>query len=269
MTNWDDAFDNAGHVANAASYPARWAETAEAYRRNAVFAELDIAYGDHPRERLDLFHTDGLARGLAIFVHGGYWRRFDKSYWSHLAEGARALGLSVAVPSYVLAPEARISEITRRIAIAISKAAGRVKGSICLIGHSAGGHLVLRMICEDGPLPASERDRIERVVSISGVHDLRPLAHTRMNADLNLTDEEARAESPALLSPVSDIAVTAWVGREERPEFIRQSRFLYDAWRCRGANINVVVEPDRHHFNVIDGLASCESQMCEALAVRE
>jgi hypothetical protein len=25
-----------------------------------------------------------------MFVHGGYWLKFDKSSWSHLVEGARA-----------------------------------------------------------------------------------------------------------------------------------------------------------------------------------
>ncbi len=265
MTDWDNAFDNFGHIADAATFPARWAALAEAYRRTANFAELDIPYGEHPRERFDLFHADGVARGLAIFVHGGYWRRFDKSYWSHLAKGARDLGLSVAIPSYVLAPEARIAEITRRFANAISTAAECVDGPVTLIGHSAGGHLVLKMICEGSPLPTSEKDRIERVVSISGVHDLTPLVHTRMNEDLKLTVEESREESPALLSSTGDVSVMAWVGGEERPEFIRQSRLLYDAWSRADVNIGLVVEPDLHHFDVIDGLASRKTKLCEAL----
>src|SRR3546814_5563195 len=48
--------------------------------------------------------------GLAVFVHGGYWMAFDKSSWSHLAAGAVARGWAVALPSYTLCPEARISD---------------------------------------------------------------------------------------------------------------------------------------------------------------
>jgi hypothetical protein len=42
-----------------------------------------------PAERFDLFVPDGKARGLIVFVHGGYWQWMDKSAFSHLAEGPR------------------------------------------------------------------------------------------------------------------------------------------------------------------------------------
>ena len=38
---------------------------------------------------LDL--PEGAPRGLAIFVHGGYWMAFGRESWSHLAAGALAL----------------------------------------------------------------------------------------------------------------------------------------------------------------------------------
>ncbi|RMF39250.1 MAG: alpha/beta hydrolase, partial [Alphaproteobacteria bacterium] len=109
--DWEDALSNGSHIAGAESYPERWAARAAAFRER-VPGRLDIAYGAHPRERLDLFEPEGPPRGLAVFIHGGYWLRFDKSSWSDLAEGALALGWAVALPSYVLAPEARIPDIT-------------------------------------------------------------------------------------------------------------------------------------------------------------
>ena len=47
-------------------------------------------------------------------------------------QGARANGWTVAVPGYTLAPEARISEITREIGTAIGKAAALVERPIRL-----------------------------------------------------------------------------------------------------------------------------------------
>ncbi len=266
-TDWDDAFDNPGHIPDSASYPPRWARRASAYRARASHAQLDIPYGVHSRERFDVFHAEAPARGLVVYVHGGFWRRFDKSFWSHLAEGPRQLGWSVAMPSYPLAPEARISAIAESIAEAIATLARRIAGPIRLVGHSAGGHLALRMISEGGPLAPDVASRIERVLSISGVHDLRPLTLTRMNDDLRLSDEEARRESVVLGAPFPGVPVTAWVGAMERPEFIRQSRALIEAWRVQGANIDLHVEPGRHHFDVIDALASAETEISRCLAL--
>src|SRR5262245_20780462 len=109
---------------------------------------------------------------------------FDKSSWSHLAAGALQRGWAVCLPSYTLAPAARIADIARQVAAAIRFAADRVEGPLRLAGHSAGGHLVTRMVCAESPLPDEFRSRIGHVVSISGVHDLRPLLRTKMNATL-------------------------------------------------------------------------------------
>ncbi|MEO1612352.1 MAG: alpha/beta hydrolase, partial [Pseudomonadota bacterium] len=187
------------------------------------------------------------------------------SYWSHLAAGPLARGWAVALPSYTLAPAARISEITREIGAAIEVAAARVEGPIRLTGHSAGGHLASRMVCEDAPLAPEVAARVERVVSISGLHDLRPLLKTEMNADFRLDQAEAAAESPALLAPRPGARVTCWVGADERPEFVRQNALLANVWSGLGADMDAHEAPGEHHFNVIDGLADPNAPLCKAL----
>jgi arylformamidase len=266
ITDWDDAYANAAHIPRAEDYPPRWAAAAAAFRAGmGARAELDIAYGDAPRQCLDLFWPDGAACGLAIFIHGGYWRRFGKSDWSHLAAASVSRGWAVAVPGYSLAPAARLPAITREIGAAISLAALRIQGPIRLTGHSAGGHLATRMVCTDTPLPSGVQARIEHVVSISGLHDLRPLLRTAINDDLQLDAGAARAESPALQEPLPGTRVTTWVGSSERPEFIRQTELLANIWRGLGARTRTVHEPDRHHFDVIDGLCDPDSRLIAAL----
>ncbi|MCB1445029.1 MAG: alpha/beta hydrolase [Rhizobiaceae bacterium] len=261
--DWEDAFANAAYIDGGADYTDRWAREAEEFRRTAN-AELDISYGPAPRERFDLFLPATEPKGLALFVHGGYWVSFDKSSWSHLANGALSSGWAVALPSYTLAPDARIHEITQAIGRAVTAAAGRVQGPIRLAGHSAGGHLVSRMVCEDTPLDAATANRISRVVSISGLHDLRPLQLHSMNGLLKLDPKEAASESAALLSPRPDIGIIAWVGARERPEFLRQSALIAEAWGRKGAGTNLIADPDRHHFDVVDGLTDPDHPLTRA-----
>ncbi len=258
----DDAYANAAHIEGADAYPPRWAREAAAFREGLLeqgLADLDVSYGDSARQRFDLFLPMEKARGLMIFVHGGYWLRFDKSVWSHLAGGALSRGWAVAMPSYDLCPEVTIAEITGQIARAVGAAAGMVGGPIALSGHSAGGHLVARMTVP-GVLPEAVADRLSHVMPISPVADLRPLLRTSMREPLHLDPQSAEAESPVLMQPRADVPVSVWVGGDERPAFLDQAGWLSEAW---GAPCEVV--PKRHHFDVIDALADPDSDMIARL----
>jgi acetyl esterase/lipase len=267
--DWDDAYNNRGHIKDAESYPPRWAAEAKEFRDKIDTkgrAQLDIAYGTHAQERFDLFLPKGVAHGLVVFIHGGYWRAFGKSDWSHLAHGPLKRGWAVVMPGYTLCPQIRIAGITRQIGAAITAAARELGGPIRLAGHSAGGHLATRMLCENAPLAQAVASRIVSVLTISGLHDLRPLVRTQMNStDLHLDRAEASSESPALLTPRSGVPVTCWVGADERPEFLRQNALLANIWTGCGVETREVVEPGRHHFNVIDGLTDSDSPLTAAL----
>lgn len=263
ITDWDDAYSNGAYIEHAASYPAFWADAAAQFRSTAR-AELDLAYGAGERERFDLFYPEGRPKGLAVFVHGGYWLSFDKASWSHLAAGAVAQDYAVALPSYPLAPQVSIPEITQKITQAITQAAQLVSGPIHLAGHSAGGQLVTRMICMDSTLPTAIQARINSVVSISGLHDLRPLMRTAMNAKWQLTAETAVQESAALQRPLPNIPVTCWVGALERPEFLRQNDLLANIWTGFGIDIRAHRQIGRHHFDVVADLVDAESSLVSA-----
>jgi arylformamidase len=268
ISDWTDAYANAPNIPGGDRWPAAWVQPAQAYR-DALQADgratLDIGYGEGARNRFDLFRPEGPPKGLVVFVHGGFWKALDKSFWSHLARGPVERGYAVAMPSYTLCPAVRIADITREIGAAVARAAAMVEGPLFLTGHSAGGHLVTRMISSTSPLPENVRARIGHTVSISGLHDLRPLMKAAMNAELRIDEAEALAESPALLEPMPDARVTCWVGSAERPEFVRQNALLANIWIGLGATTCVVEEPGRHHFDVIDGLADPDHQLTRSL----
>ncbi|WP_333832418.1 alpha/beta hydrolase [Rubrimonas sp.] len=266
IADWDAAYSNSGAVPEAPAIFARWTELAAGFRAQAPGA-LDLPYGPHPRERLDLFSPAGAAKGLLIYIHGGYWRAFDKSGSSHLAAGPLARGWAVAIPSYPLCPEVRIADIAASVARAVEAVAARVAGPIVLSGHSAGGHLAARLVCEGAPLAAPVADRVALCVGISGVYDLRPLLRTAMNADLRLDPAQCAAESPALLAPRDGARLVAWVGEDELPEFRRQSALIANVWRGLGAATACVEAPGRHHFDVVDDLADPDSALAAALDV--
>ena len=154
------------------------------------------------------------------------------------------------MPGYVLAPEVRIAAITAMVADAIAAAAAEVAGPIRLAGHSAGGHLVARQVCDDGGLPAGGRGAGRRVVSISGA--ARPAAAAADPAQrraLRLDAAEAAAESPALRLPRPGRA-GACLGRRRRAAGIRAAgdaarQHLDRARRRHGADDRAAAAPFR------------------------
>lgn len=251
----DRDYANGDFIPGAADFPARWAARAAAFRTAlGPRAELDLAYGPAPREKLDLFLPETPPKGVVVFVHGGYWHLFSKAHWSHLAAGPLARGFAVAIPSYTLAPAARIAEITAQIARACWFVGTRVAGPMVVTGHSAGGHLSARMGNADIAVP------VARVVPISPLSELGPLIATEMKATLKLTPEEAAAESPARLPLRDGVSAHVWVGAEERPAFLWQARVLAEEWSCPWT-----ADPGHHHFSVIDALAAPESPLCKVL----
>jgi len=265
IQNWDDAFANMAHIAGSEALPQLWTESAAAYRASGVKVDVDIPYGDHPREAFDLIWPDTPPKGLVVFIHGGFWMRLDKSYWTDFAEGARSHGWAVCMPSYTLAPDARISHMTGQIGQAIMAAAARVDGPVRIAGHSAGGHLASRMMWDDTPLDARTLDRVEAVQSISGLHDLRPLMQTAMNDVLHLDEAEAILESAVLHRPARAIPYCCWVGGGERPEFIRQSRLMAQMWQGLDMQSRSVVDGDFNHFTVLEGLRQPKSAITMTL----
>jgi acetyl esterase/lipase len=262
--DWSAAYDNRAAVGEAEveAFVADITEKAAAFRSEmsaAGRARLEQAYGDRPRQRYDLFLPDAEPTALAVFIHGGYWRTFDKSFWSHLAAGALARGAAVAFPSYTLCPEIRIRDITAEITEFLQKVTADHPLPLHLSGHSAGGHLASNV------LDRGLGDRVRKVVSVSGVHDLRPLIRTSMNADLHLDAEEARAESPALKDPVDDIDLTCWVGGEELLAFRQQNRLLAEAWGLLGARTEAVEAVGKNHFTVIEPFADPDSALTRTL----
>lgn len=264
--DWNDAYDNRAHIPDAQEYLDNWTTRAAAFRQEMLARGqmmADVAYGNAIREKTDIFHPGHASKGLVIYVHGGYWRALDKSFWSHLAAGPLAHGWSMAIPGYTLAPDIRVSGITAQITRAVSSLAESNKGKIRLVGHSAGGHLVTRMLCDDVELPENVAGRIEHTVSVSGLNDLRPLLRTAMNEDLKLDEDEAQRESPVFLKPRKDISLTCWVGAEERPEFLRQNDLLASHWSSAG--IKTFVDPGKHHFSVVEALSKASSPLTAEL----
>lgn len=266
---WHDGmYNNRERVPDHAEYLAAWTRRSEQARQQSA-CELDVRYGPGPAETLDVFPAR--PRGTAavpvlVFIHGGYWRSLDKRDHSFIAPAFANEGACVVIPNYTLCPATTVPGIVMEMVRAVAwtwRNISRFGGDpsrISVAGHSAGGHLAAMMLaCQwsrhAADLPAHT---VRNALSISGLHDLDPIMRTPfLQPALQLTREQVRAASPALLPAPDAGALHAVAGGLETPEFVRQARLIRRRWgaarvpRCE-------ILPGLHHFSILDALASPE-----------
>jgi arylformamidase len=245
-------YNNRARVPDHPVHIADWQRASVAYRESAR-CELDLAYGPGERQRIDLFYPQsGDAGGpVVLFIHGGYWQALDKSTSSHMARGANERGITVAIPSYTLAPAAKLADIVSEIEAAANFVMERVDRPLVAIGHSAGGHLAACLMAR----PSNLQRPVRAAMPISGLFDLPPLISTSVNKALGLTPEEAHRMSPLEWDPPSSGRLIAVVGGAESTEFLRQSHAIVERWGQAGVATRYHEVAGAHHFDVIAGLA--------------
>ena len=259
MSNaWDRAYDNRAAVADAGDWLRHWQADAAAFRAlRGADQPLERTYGVGEREVFDLFGPAGEAAGTLIFVHGGYWRALSRRDNHQFAAGALARGWRVAFIEYPLCPDVTLESLADAVIAGIQAVADEVNGPLVLAGHSAGGHLVTHAVTTHSGLLASARKRIRRVISISGLHDLRPIAATTdINGTLGLSEQRATVASPALQSPDLPGDLICVVGGDELPELKRQTHLLANIWTGLGVATQAVELAGEHHFSVLEALRS-------------
>ncbi len=248
---------------------AGWEREAAAYRdARRDLSEIGVAYGPHPRQTIDLFLPDAADpdRPLVVFIHGGYWRSWQPSLFSHFAAGMNQRGYAVALPGYRLCPEVTVAEVVGDIRAAVLHLHRRFSSPFVAVGHSAGGHLTAAAVATDWNALGAPAELLRHGFAISGLFDLAPLIATSINADLRLDADTAKTMSPALWKPPASVVLEAWVGGTESSEYLRQSRLVAERWSAAGADTCVEIIPGANHFTAPQPLADPQSAMVAALA---
>jgi len=111
-------------------------------------ADERLWYGDAASQFVDFRRAVGPVRGLAIMLHGGFWRaRYDLVHAGHLCAALAEAGWSSANVEYRRVGEpgggwpGTFEDVKRAVYFAREWAGGQARAVV--LGHSAGGHLAL------------------------------------------------------------------------------------------------------------------------------
>ncbi|MFD3545664.1 alpha/beta hydrolase [Streptomyces sp. NPDC058655] len=248
--------------------------------RTTLRVHRDLPCGPLPEQRLDLFPAAAPGAPLMVFVHGGYWQELSRAEAAFAAADFVAAGVSFAALGYGLAPRHRMRAITAMAADSVRRiCAGRsglpgAPASVHLSGHSAGAHLVASALLDTAGWRAAGLDPAAEIASatlISGVYDLEPLTRTYVNDALGMDAREARDVSPQRRLPAGAGALPPLVlarGVRETAAFAGQQEAFARAARAGGADVDELVVPGRHHFDLPFDLGAPATALGAAVARR-
>jgi len=259
---YDEQYNSRARIPEHPAILQHWADaSAAALKRHPELVEL--AYGEAPREKMDIFPARASGSPVFVYLHGGYWRALGKRDHSFVAPPLVAAGAMVVLPDYSLCPEVTVEHIVlqtvRALAFVHQHASdyGGDPSRIVVAGHSAGGHLATMMLACDWQAvdPSLPADLVKAALSISGLYELEPMRHTPfLAADLGLTAASALRSSPAWMPPPASGQLAVVVGGEESEEFHRQAELIRANWGGKVVASEIV--PGRNHMNVLHELAS-------------
>lgn len=242
----------------------RWLRSTEAFRANPkVRVDLDINYGEHPSQSIDLYSpvgTPGKPRPVLVFIHGGYWQSLDKAHFGFIAEPYVDNGVAVAVVNYRLAPEVTMDEIVDDVRASILKIHtfapeyGLAPDAIYVSGHSAGGHLTAMMMATDWGAFGAPGGLVKGGCAISGLYDLEPIRHCYLNDVLQLDEQSSLRNSPSRLDAVPAAPLVLTVGGDESSEFHRQQEVLERKLVALKVPCETIPMKDGHHFHAVERL---------------
>ena len=253
--DYEAEYNNRARVPEHVEIMERWQMLSAAYRL-ASTPENDRPYGSKERQRYDLFVANSGSAPLVVYIHGGYWQRGDRKDFSFVARELNANGITVAIPSYSLAPAASVMEIIDEMTLCLVTLWKKLRRRPLVIGHSAGGHLSAAMLANEwGRVAGVPADLVRAAYGLSGVYDLAPLIGTSLNQALYLSAGISRAASPIFRpAPAKGRRFVAAVGGDESAEFLRQSRDIAQTWEKAGVITENVVVPGANHFTILEEL---------------
>jgi len=233
--------------------------------RRASRVSPDIAYGPDLAQALDLFTPKNRPPdGLVLFMHGGSWRRGDKTAGRLVGHALAASGYALASIGYRKLPETEIpgqaADIATAAAFLLAGAGGRLHPAsrFALAGHSAGGHLAALVATDPAYLAASgvAAGALAAVITLDGVFDVATMVAKFPRAAppevFGTSPEGWQAVAPIAHLPAMTADPLFGIMHEDtNRRFIEQATLFCDALRLAGKRWIRAVAPGMDHGDIM------------------
>ena len=224
--------------------------------RETLPARLDVPYGPHPKQKLDIYTVTRARAPIAVNFHGGRWQLNSRELSAQAAEAFTQTGIVFVNAGFRQVPDFRMDQLIEDARNAVAwayknaESLGANPDRLFIVGQSSGAHMGGMMVVTDWTKLGLPRDAVKGGLLVSGMYDLEPVRLTFRNAAVKLDVAEAERNSPIRHIPQNGCPIVLGYGALESDEFKRQSRDFAAAWRKAGNPCELVEMPGHHHYSL-------------------
>lgn len=230
--------------------------------RDGVRVAKDLAYGDAPRQRLDVYvprKACGRPRPVVVFFYGGSWNSGTRAGYAFVGRALAARGFVTVVPDYRLVPDVHYPAFVEDGAAAVRWAISHADaycgdgGSVVLMGHSAGAYIAAMLAVDPRWLGAS-RPAVKGLVGLAGPYDFAPFDVAASRAAFGQSPDPA-ATQPVTWAGAGDPPALLLYGSDDTVVRPRNSEALAAKLRAGGVAVDERAYAKLGHIGILLALA--------------
>jgi acetyl esterase/lipase len=219
----------------------------------------DAAYGEHPRQRIDLYApSDAAGAPVVIFHYGGSWSSGDKNDYEWLGTALAAQGFVVAVPDYRLVPEVAFPAFVEDCASAARWVQDNVASHggdaarVVLCGHSAGAYNALMLALAPQYLSAASVNagNIRGAVGLAGPYDFLPFDVDATRNAFGAWPDSAQTQPVTFVRPDAPPLLLLW-GEDDTTVGRRNLESLARLQRAAAGEVEAKTYPGVDHIDIL------------------
>lgn len=214
----------------------------------------DVVYGDHERQRMDVYRpTEPLAGApTVVFFYGGSWQWGYKEGYRFVAQALAEEGYRVVVPDYRLSPEVMFPAFIEDGAAAVARTVelNLADHGLVLMGHSAGAHTAAMLALDERYLADAgvDRRRVMAWIGLSGPYDFLPLQEQEFIDVFGAADGIPETQPVNFVSEEDPPALLIW-GEDDSKVARRNIESLNAALRSADVPVQVRIYSKANHYD--------------------
>ncbi|MDH3742017.1 MAG: alpha/beta hydrolase [Hyphomicrobiales bacterium] len=224
--------------------------------------DTGIAYGDHPRHKLDIYSpADGkTVQAIVIFIYGGGWDSGQRQMYGFVGSSLAARGYLAIVPDYRLFPEVRYPDFMADISAAyqwvVTEKAANSEVPIIMMGHSAGAHMAALLTYDTRYIDSCDTSlvRPHGFIGMSGPYGFDAKAHERTKDIFSTAHSEHEVKPVARVTQGAPHALL-FHGRKDTTVLTLNAIRLREALQAAGSDAEVVEIEQAGHLGPLFALS--------------